>query len=373
MTETPLHRLLLGLIAERGPLPFPIYQDLALYHPEVGYYSAGPERSGRGGDFLTSPELDPAFGALWARAFEQVWRAAGEPDDFTVVEVGPGEGGFAQAVLDAVQGEFAETLTYRLVERLPALTERQIAGLSAYGCTVWSASVEELEPGEAGVVFANEVLDNLPVHVIEGTSSEPVELYVSAHGESLTFEGGPVSDPRILETLECDSISLAAGTRYEVGLEAKQFAAASARAVGSGAVLLVDYGAAAGELAQRANGTLAAYSSGLADDRVLSRPGERDITSHANWTVVAAALSAEGCSVHGPLRQREVLRNLGIDDLHEELRSSHHEALRAGNGAAAVRALSRRQALGALADPGGLGGLQVVAGLRDVSSLNFLR
>src|SRR4051812_45005159 len=40
--------------------------DLALYHPEFGYYARAAERSGRAGDFFTSVDVGPLFGELLA-------------------------------------------------------------------------------------------------------------------------------------------------------------------------------------------------------------------------------------------------------------------------------------------------------------------
>lgn len=368
---TPLHRIVLDLVAEHGPLTFAAFQDLALYHPEFGYYARGPERSGWTGDFITSAELDPAFGQLWARAFERVWVEAGRPDEFEIVEVGPGEGGFAAAVLDALPDELTGGLTYRLVERLPALVERQMGLLAAHDACVWCSSVHELKPDQADVVFANEVLDNLPVHLLEGARGEVVELFVGAEGPELVLTPGAPSESRLLDVIERDNVSLDDGARYEVSLEAESFARSCAGALGRGAVIFVDYGDYAPGLATRPLGTLAAYSPRGVDDLVLSSPGERDITSHANWTAISAALAGSGCHVAPTVRQSEVLRALGLADVHSDLGAEHRIAADQSRGADALRALSRRQALGALTDPGGLGGLDVLVGVRGMTALSL--
>ncbi|MGH2828233.1 MAG: SAM-dependent methyltransferase [Actinomycetota bacterium] len=364
---TELEALLLERLESSGPVTFAAFQETALYHPELGYYSQDAERSGWGGHFLTSAELDPAFGALWAAAFRRTWESLGNTAEFEIVEIGPGEGGFARAVLDAVSGDFADALSYRLVERLPKLVERQMARLSAFDNVVWSSSIEEVAGIEAGCIFANEVLDNLPVHLVEQRDGALVELFVAAESRELVLRPGPVSDPALLDLVTGATLHLEDGHHVEVGPAAVDFTRAAARAIRRGTVVLVDYGVTWAELGRRPpGGTLLSYSSAGTDEDLLDRPGEKDITSHANWDLVRGALEAEGCSLAGPTPQARVLRELGLGELEDSYAASHRELAAAGRGAEAIRALSRHQALGALADPHGLGGLQVLRGSKGI-------
>lgn len=136
---------------------------------------------------------------------------------------------------------------------------------------------------------------------------------------------------------------------------------------------MIDYGATSAELMTRPEGTLVCYSSTGPDADPLDLPGEKDITSHANWTAVASALESAGAEVVGPLGQRDILVKLGLADMDRALREEHNKAMLKGKGAEAVRILSRRQALGALADPGGLGGLQTIFGLKEIVAPRFMR
>ena len=95
---TPVELLVRAAIERRGPIPFDEVMALALYHPEHGFYASGGQ-AGRRGDFLTSPEVGPLFGAVVARALDGWWADAGEPDVFTVVEAGAGPGALARSVL----------------------------------------------------------------------------------------------------------------------------------------------------------------------------------------------------------------------------------------------------------------------------------
>lgn len=364
--------VLVDRIESSGPMPFAAYMSLALYHPKYGYYSAGPERSGWRGHFLTSPELDPAFGALWASGLETIWKASERPSTFEVIEIGPGEGGLARAVLESARAPFASALSYRLVERVPALEQRQRERLAGFPNVAWSRSIMEVEAADAGCVFANEVLDNLPVHLVENNAGALAEVCVGVDDGALGFVSLPPSSPELEAFLARVGVELPEGHRMEVPLAAESLARRAAALARRGAVVFVDYGASATELATRPSGSLVAYSAGGVDEDVLDSPGGKDLTSHANWTSVTHALAGAGLAVAGPRAQRDVLISLGARSMHDRLKADHDDALTAGRGAEAIRALSRRQALGALLDPGGLGRLEVVAGFAGIEAPEWI-
>lgn len=369
---TPIEGLLLERIRRNGPTPFAAFMATALYHPRHGYYAAGRPRSGRRGDFVTSPELHPAFAELWTNGFRQTWERCGRPERFSVIEVGAGEGAFAAGVLGSATGGFADALCYRVVERLAMLEARQRRLLASHENVSWSPSLREAPVAEHGCLFANEVLDNFPVHLVERRGGRLMEVCVGELDGRLAFVHTPPANPELGHFLDRIGFDLPEGHRAEVCLAAESFIAQAAAAIGCGAIYLLDYGAEAIELARHAGGTLVSYSSSGADDLVLQRPGSKDITAHVNWTAVRRAGAGAGLSMLGPRSQREVLGRLGLWDLDEDLRRAHRSAAAGGRGAAAVKALSGRGALGALADPGGLGGLGVMAGIRGIAPPAFL-
>ncbi|MGH2786811.1 MAG: SAM-dependent methyltransferase [Actinomycetota bacterium] len=343
------------------------FMEIALYHPEFGYYATGPPRTGWRGHFLTSAEIDGAFGELWACGFEEIWQSCGRPGRFEIVEIGPGEGGFAAAVLTAASGDFGRALTYRLVEPRGALRARQSARLEDVAAVSWSTTIDHVPYIDWGCVFANEVLDNLPVRLVERGEAGVQEVVVVVDGGELRTRAVAAA-PDLVDWLVRTGVHLPPGGRAEIPTGADALVAAAAARLRTGALVVCDYGLTAGEASSRAIGTLACYSDRGVDDDFLADPGTKDITSHVNWTAVAHALDGQHLEVTDVLPQRTVLKRLGIDALHDELR----ERARAG-GVGALRALSRRQALGILADPGGLGALGVIAGVRGVPVPGFLR
>jgi SAM-dependent MidA family methyltransferase len=354
---------LVRLIAERGAVRFDDYMDLALYHPEFGYYARGMPRTGFAGHFVTSPELTPAFGALWARAFEAAWRACDEPDEFVVTEIGAGEGGFAAAISSLATDRFAAALRIRIVERVPELRERQRRLVPD---ATWVGALDELQPVEHGAFFANEVLDNVPVRVVEGSPDGPREVWVEAQGDRLVEVTRPAEDD-VAGFLRHIDATLEPAARFEVPEAAAAFVRRAAATVVRGAIFFVDYGDSTKGLLERPLGSLLCYSESGVDDRPLERPGEKDITVHANWNVVIGELMQAGWQVAAPTKQRTFLEALGARELTSAYKEAHEEALREGRGADAVRALSGRTAIAGLLDEGGLGGLDVVAAFRGNS------
>ena len=119
---SPLAAVVRDEIARTGPITFARYMDLALYHPEWGYYHAAQRRPGRPGDFLTAPEAHPFFGITLARQIAECWERLDRPTLFTVREYGPGIGGLAWDIIGGLQRENPACLTalsYELVERNP--------------------------------------------------------------------------------------------------------------------------------------------------------------------------------------------------------------------------------------------------------------
>lgn len=367
---TPLEPKLKERIAREGPLAFSDFMTVALYDPDHGYYAAPTARTGWEGHFVTSPELDPAFGELWTRAIAEVHEKAGAPERFTVIEIGPGEAGAARAIVDALPEEVAGNIDLVLIERSPAARSRQRERLGNRRAR-WAESLQALDRQRAAFVLANEILDNLPVRLVESRSGQLIELYVGWTGGHFELIPGDLSEDARRLVDGC-GVEVPDGVRCELPVGADAWLHELCDVVESGALVFVDYGHTWDEAIARPAGTLATYGGGGADDDPLLEPGTRDITTHANWSHLESVLVARGWTVCTPRPQRKVLQELGLGAIDQGLRESYDEALAEGRGADAVEIYSRRNALAALADPGGLGGLEVAAGLKDIEPPGFL-
>lgn len=332
-------RLIRAIVEEMagGAIPFQRFMELALYHPEFGYYTK-PGRIGRQGDFLTSPAVHPLFGwavAAWCR---WAWEALGRPSPFTIFEPGAGEGHLAAAILDWAEGrdpEFAAAIRYVAIERGARGNDPRVE---------WVAEPEE--PAEAGVVVSNEFFDALPVQLFEATERGPAEVLVAWDGTRFVEQLGRIA------TIDG---AFPAG-RFEVSPLAYGTMRAMARFVRRGAVLTFDYGYPRDELwaPWRTQGTLLCFYRHTSHTDPYVHVGEQDITAHVNLDELLAAMEAEGMTTWGPRSQGEFLFAIGAHQLVESARSNLEEYF------------VRRRALEQLTDGAGLGRVRVLAGLRGI-------
>ena len=149
-------------IRQNGPIPFSEYMEMALYEPGLGYYSAGLQKFGAGGDFVTAPQLGNVFARCLATQIEQL---AAELDHYEIIEAGAGSGKLAADLLTALQADHPPT-RYRILERSAHLRQVQRETLEQH-VPQWMDRISWLdEPpleGWQGVFLANEVLDALTV------------------------------------------------------------------------------------------------------------------------------------------------------------------------------------------------------------------
>lgn len=287
---SPLLERLIARIRTHGPITFSAYMDACLYDPEFGYYSGAIER-GRA-DYYTSVDVSPIFGRLLARQFEEMWRIAGKPKTFTMVEAGAGTGRLAAHILDFASlrlSEFYSSLHYAAVEVSESRRRMLQAALARHIAADRASSLGELPPSVAcGCVFSNELLDALPVHRVVMTADGLKEIFIDTGSERLIERELPPSSPEILEYFERQGIVLEPGQQAEAGLAACRWIKDVSRRVARGFVLTIDYGHEARELydQRHADGTLLAYSRHRASEEFYRAPGEQDLTAHVNFTAL---------------------------------------------------------------------------------------
>jgi SAM-dependent MidA family methyltransferase len=312
--DPALRALIQAEIGRSGPIPFARFMALTLLHPEHGYYARRP-RIGRAGDFVTAPELHPAFGACLAAQAAEIWRALGEPRPYTVLEWGAGTGALARDLLTAAAAEpaFAAALDYAIHEVSPVLAEQQRATLQATGLAArWT---EEAAP-RRGLVLANEVLDALPVHRLTVVDGRVRELLVEWRAGDFVEVAGPPTTPALLDYLAEGGIALAEGQVAEINLAALAWLEGVANRLERGAIIIIDYGDTTAELysPRRHRGTLLCYSGQAVNEEPFRRIGQQDITAHVDFGALQRRAAGLGLHAADLTSQGAFLAGLGLGD-----------------------------------------------------------
>lgn len=312
-------------IAAAGPISVARYMTACLHDPQFGYYATRPAL-GEGGDFITAPLMSQMFGELIGVWAASAWELMGRPPKVRLVEMGPGDGTLAADLLRTarVAPEFLAAAELWLVETSAPLRAQQHARLGDE--PRWAAALDEVPVGAPLFLVANELLDCLPARQFVRTAVGWREQLVGLDRfGALAFTLAPTPVSGLLP-------DAAEGQVYEQSAaQAALGAALGARvARDGGAALLIDYGRAEPGFGD----TLQALSRHEKVDP-LARPGEADLTVHADFPAVRAAAEAEGAET-AIITQAEFLARMGV--------GARCEALVAANpkrAAALARQLNR--------------------------------
>lgn len=296
-----------------GWISFADFMRMALYEPQLGYYSGGAKKFGMGGDFVTAPEISPLFAQSFARQVAQVL-AETQGD---ILELGAGTGRLAVDMLLALQDLDQLPEQYFILEVSAHLRQVQQEKIRAAlpeelaDCVVW---LDTLPKNFVGIMLGNEVLDAIPVHLIHRTAQCLCERGVS-FDKDFIWQDKPMSSGSLYEA--ADVLSLPEGYLTEICPAASGLIASLAQALERGVILMVDYGFPAHEYyhPQRNFGTLMCHYQHHAHPDPFLSVGLQDITSHVDFTRIAQAGVDAGLDLSGFCSQAQWLMNCGILDL----------------------------------------------------------
>lgn len=360
-------------------ITFAEYMDLALYHPQYGYYNGDRPSIGKQGDFITSPHWSADFAEVLAEQFVEMWQILGKPDTFAIVEMGAGRGTFAANVLQYLQRQYPDlfkNLEYIIVEISPVLLAQQQQSLAEFKTVKWCKWDEITNNSIVGCCFSNELVDALPVHQFIVEKRQICEIYVTTAEEQNKESGskfievaGELSSPKIAEYFDLVGIDLSAtvyadGYRSEVNLAALDWIKTVAKKLQRGYLLTIDYGHPAHRYynPRRTDGTLQCYYRHRYHSNPYINIGRQDLTAHADFTALEKQGELCGLEVMGFTQQALFLMMLGVGDRIASLSANNAEVLDL------TTFLRRREALHQLIDPMGLGGFGVLVQCQGLST-----
>jgi len=308
---TPLAEKIKAIISVNGPISVTDYFALCLADPEHGYYKTR-DPFGRGGDFVTAPEVSQLFGEMIGVFLVEAWQKHLKPRrSLRVAEIGPGRGTMMADILRTIRQlapDLYDVATVHLVETSPPLRTIQQATLASYaGKLAWHESFDEIPPGFL-LFVANEFFDAVPIRQFVKTANGFRERMVGIDETgNLGFTIGVTGlDPALLpsghQAAPLGSITEVAPARMAI------MQLLSDRLFDSGGTtLMIDYG----HLASGFGDTLQAVFK-HAFDPPLAHPGEADLTSHVDFQSLAEIARSRSIAVNGMITQGEFLLKLGL-------------------------------------------------------------
>ena len=313
---TPLETEIQRLIEADGPMRLDRYMELCLGHPDYGYYRTR-DPVGRGGDFVTAPEVSQMFGELIAVWCVDAWDAIGRPKNLGVVELGPGRGTLMADMTRTLRAiaSFETEVQVHLVEISPVLRSHQARVLAdaAYP-THWHAALASVPTGPA-IFVANEFFDALPVRQFEFRAGAWYERVIGLTDGSLALGLAPGSFD--VSGLGAPDKTPGEGDIWEYAPSRRDLADSLAKRLASddGAALIVDYGHIVSDFGDTFQAVNAHESV-----NVTHTPGESDLTAHVDFADLVRVLDESGATVWPPITQATFLQAMGIEARAEALK-----------------------------------------------------
>ncbi len=323
----PLTEIIRAEIGATGPMPFARFMELALYHPEFGYYEIGADQVGRRGDFITSVSVGEVFGQLLAFRFAQWLSSIDGP--VRIAEAGAHDGSLAGDILEwlaANDESLFSRLTYSIVE--PSVCRRgwQSKRLGKFtGKVEWHDSLVDATEIR-GIIFSNELLDAFPVHRIcwDAAKRDWLEWAVDWRDGAFRWElidGGDAAWRFLLPAWPSELLGVLPD-RYttELSPQANAWWRVAADKLVAGKLVALDYGHGPDDwpAASQPDGTVRGYRTQKRVDDVLADPGEQDLTAHANFGLAKREGESAGLRTEQFTSQERFLNSIFVEMLESD-------------------------------------------------------
>jgi SAM-dependent MidA family methyltransferase len=322
MENTELREYIINKITSKGKITFKEFMEDCLYHP-LGYYQKKENVIGKEGDYYTSLSVHPVFGKLIAKQVLQIFEIMDKPEDFSIHEMGAGQGFLCQDLLSYAEkhSQFYNALKYVTFEIGSEIEKNQNKLLKKF----WKKGKWEnanwddiLKRGREfkGCFISNELIDSFPVHLLTLKDETLSEIYVTCKNGQLKESIGKLSTNELASYFNNLSITLSEGQRAEVNLDALKLMQEVDSVLKKGFIITIDYGYPAKKLYSPKffEGTLMGYYKHTASLNPYSNIGQQDLTSHVDFTSLINKAKSLGWEVTGFTPQVKFLLGLGIQE-----------------------------------------------------------
>lgn len=303
-----------------GDLSFRDFVELALYHPQFGYYTRPENPVGRAADYTTAPALSPVFAFALSRLVHE-FMSRHEGEVCSIVDIGCGDGGLVGALATAGARFYGVD---RSLERVDGRWSMVSEPSTMSHQPTFVRTVDEVPNTAPTLILSNELFDAFPFARLVKRGEHVHELWVQERDgvrDWSEHEAAPVYDDYFAER----GIELAEGQFADVSLEWEAYYDDLVKRFERLLIVTMDYGYPETKLFHsriRRFGTAAAYSGQRVTRDLLANPGRQDLTAHINFTDLQRAGERRGASTLYFDRLARFLLSLGITG-HELFRPVH--------------------------------------------------
>lgn len=349
-----LTKIIDEIIKDKGYLSISSFINLALYHPEYGYYQK-KNPFGMGGDFVTAPQISSLWSEMISLFFiYQFKKKFANQEKIYFIEYGAGNGFFIRDFLQTAKKvpDFYSKLEVILVEISPKLQEEQKEKVKDFTDVkiTWKQNALEALEGLQNFpvfIFSNEFFDAFPINqyikhegkwheicVIKKENEEGYDFGFTHFDYTTAIRGH-------LAIMEVEDEAIKDGEIVEVSNDAIEIYTESLRKVkkNKGCIMTIDYGFTKNEF----QSTLQSLKNHQKNDP-LTNVGQADITYLVNFELLFYISKNEGLNVFPAVTQKTFLESIGIlEKLKILLSKEEDEAKRYALEASTERLISSSQ------------------------------
>ena len=306
-------------------------------YSDFGFFNTTKVRSNKEGDFLTSPEVSDYFGYFISN-FVKVNNI-----DKNLLEIGAGTGSLGYQI-----DKFSNK-TPLVVEK----SKTAITSLEDMQFTVYE-SVDSMSKEDIGLLYMNEVLDNVPCSIAVNKDGEWFEKIIRLKQDQLVYNLVPAREIN-LDWISDFNIDALEGIEIEIQKNSTEYLIKLISKFNPEFLIIIDYGYEFHERKDKPYKSLIrTYKDHhLAGDTIL-QPASTDITYDVNFSSVKTTLNSLNYTVE-LLTQKEFIEQNGFENLYKKINNEFQVA----EGIQKLKLKSDLVGLDAISNNRGLGGFMV--------------
>ena len=306
-------------------------------YSDFGFFNTTKVRSNKEGDFLTSPEVSDYFG-YFISSFVKVNNI-----DKNLLEIGAGTGSLGYQI-----DKFSNKKPLVVEKSKTAITSLEDMQFTVY------ESVDSMSKEDIGLLYMNEVLDNVPCSIAVNKDGEWFEKIIRLKQDQLVYDLVPTREIN-LDWISDFNIDALDGIEIEIQKNSTEYLIKLISKFNPEFLIIIDYGYEFHERKDKPYKSLIrTYKNHhLAGDTIL-QPASTDITYDVNFSSVKTTLNSLNYTVE-LLTQKEFIEQNGFENLYKKINNEFQVA----EGIQKLKLKSDLVGLDAISNNRGLGGFMV--------------